>query len=381
MSAERILMSQGDVGEIEEQLVIEALRSGWATPLGPMVDRFEREIAERVGVDHALALSSGTAAIHLGLLGLGAKPGTTVLCGSMTFAATANAIVYTGAEPVFIDAQYDGNIDPDLLFSAIDRLRKEGKDIAAAVPIDLFGRTCDYDVILDGLAEREVPLLEDAAEAIGAQFHGKPAGSFGEAAALSFNGNKIMTTAGGGMLVSNNEALISRARYLSMQSRQPVAWYEHTDLGFNYRMSNILAAIGVGQLSRLDDFMMRRRSHRERYVSALGAIPGVSFVGSESEGHTRGDTEDNCWLTTARFDPEIIKHTTTEIISAMASENIETRHLWKPMHLQPYFSHARSFTNGTSEKLFNEGLTLPSASRLSDSDIDRVINVLLGIIG
>ena len=245
--SDQIFMSRAHVTDVEERLVLEALRSGWVAPLGPMVDRFEHEVAERTGVAHALALSSGTAALHLALLHVGARPGRVVVLPSMTFAASANAVAYTGATPVFIDAQAgDANVDVDLLLEAVRTLRDEGADIAAVMAVDLFGRCVDYDRLSPALAQLGVPLVEDAAEALGAGTPEGAAGSFGIAAALSFNGNKIMTTSGGGMLLSDDKDLIDRARYLSTQARQPAPWYEHTEVGYNYRMSNILAALGVG---------------------------------------------------------------------------------------------------------------------------------------
>lgn len=277
----RILMSQAQVGPVEERFVLDALRSGWVAPLGPHVDAFEQEIADRVGVRHALALSSGTAALHLALLHLGARRGTKVVLPSMTFAATANAVVYTGADPVFIDSRRDdGNVDAELMLDSVRTLLTEGEEVVAAIPVDLFGRACDYSVLEPGLAELEVPLLEDAAEALGATSDGGPAGSFGRAAALSFNGNKIMTTSGGGMLLSDDEELIAHARKLSTQSREPVPWYEHTEIGYNYRLSNILAALGRGQLERLDEMIARRREIRDRYATAFADLP-VRFLGRD----------------------------------------------------------------------------------------------------
>ncbi|MGO4245395.1 DegT/DnrJ/EryC1/StrS family aminotransferase, partial [Janibacter sp. RAF20_2_2] len=242
---ERILMSQAQVSEVEERYVLDAIRSGWVAPLGPHVDAFEGEIAERVGAEHALALSSGTAALHLALIHLGARPGTKVVLSSMTFAATANAVVYTGAEPVFVDAQAsDGNVDAALMVEAVRTLRDEGEDVVAAVPVDLFGRAVDYDVLVPGLAELDVPLLEDAAEALGASFDGAAAGSFGRVVRAHRDRLQIMTTSGGGMLLSDDAELVAHARKLSTQSREPVPWYEHTEIGYNYRLSNVLAALG-----------------------------------------------------------------------------------------------------------------------------------------
>lgn len=376
--SERIYLSKAHVTEVEEQLVLEALRSGWVAPLGPMVDRFEREIAERVGVAHALALSSGTAALHLALLELGARPGTVVVLPSMTFAASANAVLYTGAEPVFVDSnRLDANVDPASLLDAVRTLRAEGKDVVAAMAVDLYGRACAYDEIVPGLVELEVPLVEDAAEALGASLDGKGAGSFGRAAVLSFNGNKIMTTSGGGMLVSDDEHLVNRARYLSTQARQPAPWYEHTEMGFNYRMSNILAALGIGQLSRLDAMIARRRAHRDRYEHALGDIDGVRIL---SCGDGRTDAEDNCWLTSIILDPSKVSATPDDIVNTLDGQGIEARHLWKPMHLQPLFANARMFSTGGAEELFANGINLPSGSELDEADIDRVIAALLPLL-
>lgn len=405
---ERILMSQAQVSEIEERYVLDAVRSGWVAPLGPHVDAFEREIAEHVGVEHALALSSGTAALHLALIHLGARPGTKVVLSSMTFAATANAVVYTGAEPVFVDARPDdGNVDVELMLHAIRTLQDEGEDVVAAIPVDLFGRACDYTALEAGLAEHGVPLLEDAAESLGAHLDSRAAGSFGKAAALSFNGNKIMTTSGGGMLLSDDADLIAHARKLSTQSREPVPWYEHTEIGYNYRLSNVLAALGRGQLERLDDMIARRRAIRARYADAFADLP-VRFLGRDGE---RGDEHDNCWLTTIVVDPTWVEERGTslethhspvveerpsghspvveerrrslestpadKIVEAMSEKNIEVRHLWKPMHLQPVFREARSFVNGVSEDLFRRGVTLPSGPALTDEQVDRVIDALM----
>lgn len=397
--SERILMSQALVGEAEERYVLDALRSGWVAPLGPHVDAFEREIAERVGVEHALALSSGTAALHLALIHLGARPGTKVVLSSMTFAATANAVVYTGAEPVFVDSQAsDGNVDAALMLEAVRTLRSEGRTVVAAIPVDLFGRPCDYDTLEPGLAELDVPLLEDAAESLGATLGDRAAGSFGRAAALSFNGNKIMTTSGGGMLLSNDAGLVDHARKLSTQSREPVPWYEHTEIGYNYRLSNVLAALGRGQLERLDDMIARRREIRARYAAAFADLP-IRFLGRD--GQDRDDSTDNCWLTTIVLDhPTVVEErrsghcpvvagrgtsleTTTpadKIVEVMSAQQIEVRHLWKPMHLQPVFTSHRAFTTGVSEDLFRRGVTLPSGPALTDDQIDRVIDRVRAIL-
>ena len=374
----RIHLSKADVGEVEAGFVLDALRSGWVAPLGPDVDAFEREMASRVGVGHALALSSGTAALHLALLGVGAGPGTAVLCPTMTFAASANAIAYTGAAPIFVDASPDdGNVDPELLLEATAALQAEGVTVAAALVVDLFGRCANYPVLAEGLAARGVPLIEDAAESLGARLGDRAAGSFGAAAALSFNGNKVMTTSGGGMLLSDDEALVQRARYLSTQARQPVPWYEHVEVGYNYRLSNILAALGRAQLSRLDMMVARRRLIRERYVDSLGHLPGVRFLGG---GGDQDGYRDNCWLTTIELDPGRAAIGTEELLAKLAAEDIEARHLWKPMHRQPVFAAARVFSTGAADRLFERGLALPSGSSLTEDDLDRVLDLLTGAL-
>ncbi len=397
--SEPILMSQAHVTDLEERYVLDALRSGWVAPLGPHVDAFEREIAERVGVRHALALSSGTAALHLALLHVGARPGTTVVLPSMTFAATANAVVYTGAAPVFVDSREDdGNVDGALMVDVVRNLQDEGEDVVAAIPVDLFGRAADYATLETGLDELGVPLLEDAAESLGAFLGARAAGSFGRAAALSFNGNKIMTTSGGGMLLSDDEDLIAHARKLSTQSREPVPWYEHTEVGYNYRLSNVLAALGRGQLERLDGMIARRREIRDRYAEAFADLP-VHLLGRDSS--ERDDVGDNCWLTTLVVEGDgfearprtashlnhragassHLNHRADAIVEAMSAQQIEVRHLWKPMHLQPVFAEARSVTTGVCEDLFGRGLTLPSGPALTDDQVDRVITSLTQVLG
>ena len=375
----RIHLSKADITKVEEHYILDAVRSGWVAPLGPDVDAFEAEIAARTGVAHALALASGTAALHLGLLELGAGPGTAVIVPSMTFAASANPVVYTGAEPVYVDSRADGNVDPKLLLEAIDTLQAEGTRVVAAMSVDLFGRCADYDEILPGLHERSIPLIEDAAEALGATYHGRPAGSFGTASVFSFNGNKIMTTSSGGMLLSQHEDLIERARYLSTQARQPAEYYEHTEIGFNYRLSNVLAALGRAQLSRLDDMLTRRRAIRQMYVEGLADVPGVRFLGLDEE--IRGDGEDNCWMTCIELDPTVAAVGPSKLMVALAGENIESRRFWKPMHLQPVFASSRAFVSGESERLFDRGLTLPSGSALEDDEIEGVLKVLHTALG
>ncbi|SFN36000.1 DegT/DnrJ/EryC1/StrS family aminotransferase [Mycetocola miduiensis] len=365
---ERIYMSSPDVGELEEQYVVAAIRSGWIAPLGPDVDAFERELAERVGVDHAVALSSGTAALHLGLLGLGVKRGDVVLTSTMTFAATANAIVYAGASPHFIDCDPEsGNMDPSLLRRALEQFAQDGVKPTAIVPVDLLGKTVDYTTILAIAAEYGVPVLCDAAESLGATHRGEAAGSFGHASIVSFNGNKIMTTSGGGTLLTNDESLAKHTRYLATQARQPVVHYEHTDIGYNYRLSNLLAALGRAQLSRLDAMISRRRSIRDRYRDLFARVDGVEVFGGED------DSEDNVWLTSILVDASGTGWIPSELTAALATENIESRPLWKPMHLQPVFQDASATVNGSAERLFETGMTLPSGSALSDDQIEHVL--------
>lgn len=369
--AGRVHLSKADVTEVEEGYVLRALRSGWVAPLGPDVDAFENEVASRLGGRHAVALSSGTAALHLALLEMGAGPGSVVLCPTLTFAATANAIMYTGATPVFVDVMADdGNVDAGLLVEAVDVLHRERSRVAAAVTVDLFGRCAPYADLVDELAARGVALIEDAAEALGSRYDGRPAGSFGDAAALSFNGNKIMTTSGGGMLMCPTAELADRVRHLSTQAREPVPWYEHREVGYNYRLSNILAALGRAQLTRLDKMIARRRQIRRMYQDGLDDMAGVRFLGVSSEGH---HFEDNCWLSVIAIDAEHSSATPDLVIKELSAEQIEARHVWKPMHLQPVYEHSRAFLNGNAEQLFTSGVALPSGSGLSDQDIERVI--------
>ncbi|MDH6208375.1 DegT/DnrJ/EryC1/StrS family aminotransferase [Aurantimicrobium minutum] len=365
---EKIYMSAPDVGQLEEVAVIRAMKSGWVAPLGPEVDAFESEVSQRVGVSNAVALSSGTSALHLGLLALGVKPGDVVVTSTMTFIATANAILYTGAEPFFVDSELStGNISPALLRESIELLKSQGRSIGAIVPVDLLGKAVNYTEITKIAQEFNIPILCDAAESFGATHNGKPAGSWGDASIISFNGNKIMTTSGGGMLLTNNGSIAQKVRYLATQARQPVIHYEHTDVGYNYRLSNVLAALGRAQLSRLDDMIAARRSLRSRYRDLFSAIEGVEiFDGGD-------DTEDNCWLTSIVVDSDHTGWSTSELLEYLATFNIETRPLWKPMHRQPLFIETPSLTNGTSEYLFENGLTLPSGSAMTIEQIEIVI--------
>lgn len=376
-AAPRIYLSSPDVGAVEEALVMDAISSGWVAPLGPHVDAFEEELAARTGRRHAVALSSGTAALHLGLLGLGAGPGTVVIVPTMTFVATANAVVYTGSAPIFVDCDpRTGNLDPQLLEESLTQLEAEGATVAAVVTVDLLGRCADYDAVLPICARAGVPVLADAAEALGAEHAGRPAGSFGDCAVLSFNGNKIITTSGGGALLTDDTRFAARARYLSTQARQPVAHYEHTETGYNYRLSNLLAAVGRGQLSRLDEMLGRRRRLRERYVELFAGSPGVEVFQRDGDTASPGDAGDNCWLTAILVDSDVSGWRPEELAKALDAADIEARPLWKPMHQQPVFQNCRAFTTGAADRLFERGLTLPSGSVLGEVEIERVHHVV-----
>ena len=363
----RIPLSSPDVSALEEEYVVEAIRSGWVAPLGPHVDRFEAEVSARIGVGHGVALSSGTAALHLALVSWGVGPGDFVPTSSMTFAASANAITYTGATPVFVDSDpTTGNVDVSLLDRAITELRSAGKSVPAILPIDLLGKCADYTAIAEVARGHGVKILSDAAESLGASHGGTPAGAFGDAAILSFNGNKVMTTSSGGMLLTDDAALADHVRFLSTQAREPAPHYEHHEVGYNYRMSNVLAALGLAQLSRLDGMIARRRAHRERYAELFASVPDVEVFGRD------GDADDNCWLTavlvnesTAGWGPDALR-------SALERDDIESRPLWKPMHLQPVYADRPSYVNGASETLFTRGMALPSGSSLTDDEVDRV---------
>jgi len=350
--------------------MLAALRSGWAAPAGPDVDTFECEIAARLGVGHAVALSSGTAALHLALLALGITRGHVVIVPTLTFAATANAVVYTGATPYFVDCEpTTGNIDPGLLDSALCTLRSAGRRVGAVIPVDMFGRCADYTTLAPMCEAYGVPMVEDAAEALGSYHRGRAAGTFGVAAALSFNGNKIMTTSGGGMLLSDDRSLAERARYLATQARQPVSHYEHTDVGYNYRLSNLLAALGRAQLRRLDDMIERRRAVRERYEKLFASIDGVTLLGAD-------DASANCWLTTVVVDPGRTGWRAQALAAHLEQRDIETRPLWKPMHRQPVYAGAEAMLNGTAERLFEWGLALPSGSMLDEPMLQRVLDAI-----
>jgi dTDP-4-amino-4,6-dideoxygalactose transaminase len=371
----RILMSPPDVGQLEEDYVLRAIRSGWVAPTGPEVTAFEQEVAERCGVPHAVALSSGTAALHLAMLGVGVQPDDVVMVSTMTFVASANAVMYTGARPVFVDSVDDGNLDPVLLDAAIADQKRQGHRVGAVMAVDLLGRVADHTAIQAVCDKHDVPLLEDAAESLGAGHAGRPGGSFGRAAAISFNGNKIMTTSGGGMLVTADGALADHARFLSTQAREPVAHYEHRHVGYNYRMSNILAALGRAQLSRLDGMIARRREIRAEYAAVVAGVPGVSIFQGED------DAADNCWLTSLLVDPDPAAVKAADVITGLEARDIEARPLWNPMHNQPVYADAPAYNTGVADRLFEQGVTLPSGSVHGPEVIARVCEALSEILG
>ncbi|GLW31728.1 DegT/DnrJ/EryC1/StrS family aminotransferase [Actinoplanes regularis] len=363
-----VLLSAPDVGPLEQEYVMAALRSGWVAPAGPDLDRFEREIADRVGVPHAVAVNSGTSALHLALIGAGAGPGDVVVVPTLTFAATANAVVYTGATPVFADCDpVSGNLDPDVLSGLLAELSAEGAPVRAVLTVDLYGFCADYDRILPLCDRYGVPLIEDATEALGAAYRGRAAGSFGWAAALSFNGNKIMTTSSGGMLLTADPGLATRARNLASQARLPVAHYEHAEIGYNYRLSNLLAALGRAQLCRLDEMIERRRTIRDGYAKVFANLDGVRLLSGDDPGA-------NCWLTGVVVDPERAGWSARDLAAHLAARNVETRPVFKPMHLQPVFAGSRAALTGAAEHLFDDGLVLPSGSVLTDGQVRLVLD-------
>ncbi len=355
----------------EMAYIQEAFDSNWIAPLGPHVDAFEQEFAEKVGAKYALALSSGTAAIHLALIHLGVGSGDEVIVSTLTFAASANPVVYQGAKPVFIDSETTSwNMDPDLLAETLARKARAGKLPKAVILVHLYGQTADIDRILTICNEYDVPLIEDAAEALGASYKGRSPGIFGKAGIFSFNGNKIITTSGGGMLVSDDAELIAHARKLATQARDPAPHYQHSEIGYNYRMSNVLAGIGRAQLQVLGERVRRKREIFEAYRRMLGHLPGVTFMPEAPWGlHTR-------WLTTLTIDPDQFGATREDIRLALEEENIESRPLWKPMHMQPVFVGCEAIGGQVAESLFARGLCLPSGASMTVQDVKRVCDCI-----
>jgi dTDP-4-amino-4,6-dideoxygalactose transaminase len=373
--SQRILLSPPHLSGREAANVLEALESNWVAPLGPHVDAFEREMAAELGVREAVAVCSGTAAIHLGLGLLGVRPGDEVWCSTLTFAASANPILYLGAEAVFVDSMEGGwGMDPDLLEEALEERGRCGRLPRAVVVVDLYGDCADYDRILPVCARWGVPVLEDAAEALGAEIRGRRAGGFGAMGVLSFNGNKMLTTSGGGMLMCGSDGEAARARYLAAQARVPAPHYEHVEVGYNYRMSNLLAAVGRAQLSVLWDRVAARRRVRGWYERGLSGVDGLRFFQSLA-GH-----QSSCWMTCVLVDPEICGVTREEVRLALEEADIESRPCWKPLHLQKSFAGCRVVGGRRAEACFERGLCLPSGSGLGEADAERVCGVVRGVV-
>jgi len=370
----RIYLSPPHLGEYELEFVKDAFASNWIAPMGPHVDAFEREFAEFIGIKDAAAVSSGTAALHLALHLIGVKPGDEVLCSTLTFIASANSIVYEGGIPVFIDSEWiSWNIDPGLVEEELRACARRGKLPRAVVVADIFGQSADYGPILDASHRYGVPVIEDAAEALGASYKGSRVGKFGKFGVFSFNGNKIITTSGGGMLVSEDEGLIRRARFLASQARDPAPYYQHSVIGYNYRMSNILAAIGRGQLRVLEDRIAARRRNYHHYQALLGDLPGIEFMPEAPYGRSTR------WLTCITINPEIFGATREDIQLALEAANIESRPVWKPLHLQPVFAGCRVRGGAVTEAIFERGLCLPSGSNMTDQDLDRVVHIIWSV--
>jgi dTDP-4-amino-4,6-dideoxygalactose transaminase len=366
-----ILLSTPHMGDRELEFVKEAFDTNWIAPVGPHVDAFEQEFCQLTGARHAAALSSGTAALHLALRLVGVERGDEVFCSTLTFIATANPITYLGAKPVFIDSDLmTWNMNPDLLWEALERRSRRGKLPKAVVLVHLYGQSADIDPIVEICAHYEIPLIEDAAESLGATYKGRATGTFGRIGIYSFNGNKIITTSGGGMLVSDDEKLVAKARFLATQARDLAPHYQHSDIGYNYRLSNVLAGIGRGQLRVLKDRIAARRRNYEIYAAALGNLPGIEFMPEADFGRATR------WLTCLTIDPEAFGEDREQVRLALAKQQIETRPVWKPLHLQPIFAKSKCIDGVIAEYLFARGLCLPSGSNLTVEDLERVISAI-----
>ena len=371
----RIYLCLAHMSGKEQAFIKEAFDTNWVVPLGPNVNAFEDELKHFVGQDkEVVALSAGTAAIHLGLIQLGVGVGDEVICQSFTFCASANPVAYQGAKPVFIDSEEDTwNMDPVLLEEAIkDRILKTGKKPKAILPVHLYGMPARIDEICAIAAKYDIPVLEDAAEALGSEFKGRKCGTFGTFGVLSFNGNKMITTSGGGALIVPDESTKKQTMFYATQAREPYPYYQHEKIGYNYRMSNICAGIGRGQMFVLEEHINRRRVIHDLYAHLFEGMKGVRVM-SQPEG---GDFDSNYWLTCITVNSNEAGFTREDVRLALDADNIESRPLWKPMHLQPVFANAPFYGNGTSEHLFEIGLCLPSGPTLTDEDIARVVNVI-----
>ncbi|MCE7996000.1 MAG: aminotransferase class I/II-fold pyridoxal phosphate-dependent enzyme [Roseivirga sp.] len=369
----KIYLSSPHMGGQESEFVSEAFNNNWIAPLGPNVDGFEKDLQVYSGVAHAAALSSGTAAIHLALIILGVNRGDEVLVSSFTFSGSINPIVYQGAIPVMVDSENDTwNIDPELLEEAIlDRISKTGKLPKALILVHLYGMPAKLNEIIAVCKKYEVPIIEDAAEALGSSYNGKKLGSFGDLSIYSFNGNKIITTSGGGALLSNNEVWVTKSRFLATQARDSAPHYQHSEIGYNYRMSNIVAGIGRGQMLVLDEWVSKRRAINKWYHKKLAKVDGLSFLTEPDNRYFS-----NFWLTTIEVDPNTCSADRETIRLALQKANIESRPLWKPMHLQPVFSKYPSYVSGVAQRLFEQGLCLPSGSNMTDEERSHIQDVL-----
>jgi pyridoxal phosphate-dependent aminotransferase EpsN len=365
----RIYLSAPDIGKLEQAYVNEAFASNWVAPVGPHIDAFEKEFSQVVGTKYAVALSSGTAALHLALRLAGVTAGDEVLCSSLTFIASAAPITYLGAHPVFIDSEEQSwNMDPSLVVGVIEKKVRAGKILKALVLVHLYGQSADTQPIKECCDKYGIKLIEDAAEALGSTYKGGTPGSMGWAGIHSFNGNKIITTSGGGMLVTNDEKLATTARFLSTQARDPAPHYQHTNIGYNYRMSNICAGIGRGQLSELSKKVARRRAHFAAYSEAFKNLPGLTMQPEALWGKSTH------WLTCLTIDPVRSPVSAEAIRLALEKKEIESRPVWKPLHLQPVFAKAEYHGRGVSDRIFEQGLCLPSGSGMLDVERARVID-------
>ncbi|HAM85027.1 MAG TPA: pyridoxal phosphate-dependent aminotransferase [Butyricimonas sp.] len=373
----KIWLSLAHMSGREQEFIQEAFDTNWVVPLGPNVNAFEHALQDFLIENEGkrvVALSAGTAALHLGLILLGVEPGDEVICQSFTFAASANPIAYLEATPVFVDSEKDTwNMDPVLLEMAIkDRLAKTGRLPKAIIPVHLYGMPVKMGEVMEVANRYGIPVLEDSAEALGSEYKGRKCGTFGEYGVLSFNGNKMITTSGGGALICPNEEKAKRALFYATQAREQAPHYQHEKIGYNYRMSNICAGIGRGQMFVLDEHVARRREIHDLYVKLLNGVKGVKVM-CQPEGE---DFNSNYWLTCITVEPEEAGFTREDVRLALDEDNIESRPLWKPMHLQPVFKDAPFYGNGTSERLFEIGLCLPSGPTLTDEDVERVTKVV-----
>jgi len=369
----QILLSTPHMGDREFDFVKEAFDTNWIAPVGPHVDAFEREFCDVVGSSHAAALSSGTAALHLALQLIGVSAGDEVFCSTLTFIATASPITYLGAKPVFVDSDRTSwNMNPELLRSALDKRAKLGKLPKAVVIVHLYGQSADIDPILEACNTYEIPLIEDAAESLGATYKNRSPGSFGKIGIFSFNGNKIITTSGGGMLVSDDKKLVEKARFFATQARDTAPHYQHSEIGYNYRLSNVLAGICRGKLQVLEELQARRHNF-EVYKQALGNLPGIEFMPEADFGRATR------WLTCLTINPAAFGADREQVRLALAKENIEARPVWKPLHLQPVFADCECLGGAVAQELFEYGLCLPSGSNLTAEDLERVTGAIAEI--